>query len=207
MAVIRIESVRRPFDNPEIARLAISVVMRADAMGLLAERSINRLDLSEWERVARDVTRAGVGKGILAEHLGSGAPEPDRFRAMLEHVNEALGASPVPASEWPALQRVLGVDVLARLLGISTVSLRRYLSGVRGTPDDVAVRLHGLALIVGDLAGAYNDAGIRRWFARPRTVLGNRAPADVLTAGWQPDDPGPRRVRGLANALTASPAT
>ncbi len=207
MAVIRIESVRSPFDNPEIARLAISVVMRADAMGLLAERSINRLDLSEWERVARDVTRAGVGKGILAEPLGSGAPEPDRFQAMLEHVNEALGVSPVPALEWPALRRVLGVDVLARLLGISTVSLRRYLSGVRGTPDDVAVRLHALALIVGDLAGAYNDAGIRRWFARPRTVLGNRAPADVLTAGWQPDDPGPRQVRGLANALTASPAT
>lgn len=176
-------------------------------MGLLAERSINRLDLSEWERVARDVTRAGVGKGILAEHFGPGGPEPDRFQAMLEHVNEALGASPVPASEWPALQRVLGVDVLARLLGISTVSLRRYLSGVRGTPDDVAVRLHALALIVGDLAGAYNDAGIRRWFARPRTALGNRAPADVLTAAWQPDDPGPRQVRGLANALTASPAT
>ena len=176
-------------------------------MGLLAERSINRLDLSEWERVARDVTRAGVGKGILAEHLGPGPPEPDRFQAMLEHVNEALGASPVPASEWPALRGVLGVDLLARLLGISTVSLRRYLSGVRRTPDDVAVRLHALALIVGDLAGAYNDAGIRRWFARPRTVLGNRAPADVLTAGWQPDDPGPRQVRGLANALTASPAT
>ena len=98
--------------------------MRADAMGLLAERSINRLDLAEWERAARDVARAGVGKGLLA--TGFGAPEPDRFHALLEHVNEALGASPVPASEWPAL---------ARLLGVSTVSLRRYLSGARKTPD------------------------------------------------------------------------
>ena len=205
MAAIRIESVQSPFDNPEIARLGVSVVMRADAMGLLAERSISRLDLAEWERV--DVARAGVGKGLLATGFGAPAPEPDRFHALLEHVNEALGASPVPASEWPALARVLGVELLARLLGVSTVSLRRYLSGVRKTPDDVAVRLHALALMVGDLAGAYNDVGVRRWFSRPRALLGNRAPVDVLTSGWRPDDPEPRRVRGLASALTASPAT
>ena len=73
-----------------------------------------------------------------------------------------------------------GDDLPARLLRISTVSLRRYLSGAGRTPDDVAVRLHALALIVGDLAGAYDDAGIRRWLARPRTALGNRAAVDVV---------------------------
>ena len=125
---------------------------------------------------------------------------------MRETDEDALSATP-SASEWPALQRVLGVDLLARLLAISTVSLRRYLSGSRTTPDDVAARLDALALIVGDLAGAYNDAGVRRWFVRARTVLGNRAPVDVLTSGWQPEDPELRQVRGLANALTASPAT
>lgn len=176
-------------------------------MGLLAERSIHNLDLAEWRRVAKDVVRAGVGKGIFADHIGEAVPDSNRFQAMLEHVNEALDASPVPASEWPALQRVLGVDLLARLLCISTASVRRYLSGSRTTPDHVAARLHALALVVGDLAGAYNDAGIRRWFARPRTVLGNRAPLDILRSGWRPDDSGPRQVRGLANALTASPAT
>ena len=71
----------------------------------------------------------------------------------------------------------------------------------------VALRLHAVALMVGDLAGAYNDAGIRRWFVRPRSILENRAPVDVLTSRWQPDDPGPQQVRSLANALTASPAT
>ena len=124
---------------------------------------------------------------------------------MFRHVNETLGASPVPASEWPTLERVLGVDLLARLLSVSAVSLRRYVSGGGRTPHDVAVRSHALALMAGDLAGAYNDAGIRRWFARPRSALGNRAPVDVLTAGWHPDDPGPRQVRRLANALTGSP--
>ena len=148
--------------------------------------------------MAQDVTQAGVGKGILVEHFVTAAPESNRPHAMFEHVNKALGASPVPASEWPALQRVLGGDLLACLLRISTVSLRRYLSGAWRTPDDVAVRLHALALIVGDLAGAYDDAGIRRWFARPRTALGSRAPVDLLTAGWQPDDPEVQQVRDLA---------
>ena len=112
----------------------------------------------------------------------------------------------MPASEWPALHRGLGPDLLARLLQISTVSLRRYQSGARKPPDDVAVRLHALALMVDDLAGAYNDAGIRRWFARPRTILDNRAPVDVLTSGWRPEDPGPQQVRSLAKALTSSQA-
>ena len=207
MADVRIEAVESPFDDPEIARLGVSVVMRADAMGLLTARAIHRLDLAEWERVVRDVVRGGVGKGILAGHSGSTAPESNRLRATLRRVNEALDASPVPASEWPAVQRVLGADLLARLLGVSAVSVRRYSSGARRIPDDVAARLHALALMVGDLTGAYNDAGIRRWFTRPRSALGNRAPVEVLTSGWQPDDPEPRRVRSLANALTASPAT
>ena len=125
----------------------------------------------------------------------------------LSDVNKALDVSPVPASEWPTLQRVLGPALLARLLDISPVSLLRYRSGTRMTPDDVGVRLHVLALMVGDLAGAYNDTGVRRWFVRPRTVLQNRAPVDVLTGGWRPEDPGPRQVRALATALTASAAT
>jgi len=207
MADIRIQSVQSPFDDPEVARLGLSVVMRADAMGLLAPRAIDRLDLEEWERVARDVSQAGIGQGLFLGHARATDMDTDRFHAMLQHVNEALDASPVPASEWPALHRVLGSDLLARLLNISRVSLRRYQSGTRATPDDVAARLHALALMVGDLAGAYNDLGIRRWFVRPRTVLGNSAPADILTSGWRPEAPEPQRVRDLAGALTASPAT
>lgn len=205
MADIRIQSVERPFDDPDTARLGIAVLMRADAMGLLPSREIHHLDLTEWQRVADDILRAGVGR-ILA--LASpAAPGSTRFRTMLRDVNEALDASPVPASEWPAMQRALGADLLARLLQISPVSLRRYRSGARTTPDSVAGRLHALALMVGDLAGAYNGAGVRRWFVRPRTVLDNLAPVDVLVPGWGPDDPGPRQVRGLAGALAASPAT
>ena len=66
--------------------------------------------------------------------------------------------------------------------------------------------MHFLALAVGDLAGAYNDIGIRRWFERKRTVLEGRAPAAVLRGKWQPEDPGPLQVRDLARALVASAA-
>ena len=112
-----------------------------------------------------------------------------------------------PAHEWRALQGVLGVELLARLLGISRSSARRYISGRRATPDVVAARLHFLALVVGDLAGAYNDIGVRRWFDRTRERLDGSTPAQALGGEWSPEDDGPRRVRDLAQALASSPAT
>ena len=46
-------------------------------------------------------------------------------------------AFPTPASEWHGVTRVLGGEVLARLLGISSSSVRRYLSGSRATPHEM----------------------------------------------------------------------
>ena len=123
-------------------------------MGLLTARTIEGLDLAEWQRVVRDIVRGGVGKGILAGHSSVAARESNGLRATLRRVSEALDASPVPASEWPVLQSVLGADLLGRLLGISAVSVRRYSSGARTIPDSVAARLHALAMMVGDLGGA-----------------------------------------------------
>lgn len=118
-----------------------------------------------------------------------------------------MEASPVPAAEGPRLDKLLGRELLARLLRVSAVSLRRYLAGERAVPDAVAARLRFLALVAGDLAGAYNDIGVRRWFDRPRSLLDGRRPAELLEVEWQPEDPDPRRVRDLARALVWSPAT
>ena len=118
-----------------------------------------------------------------------------------------MDSSPTPASEWRGVYGVLGGDELARLLGISPSSVRRYLSGSRATPDEIAARLHFVALVIGDLAGAYNDFGVRRWFQRPRKLLGSRSPGHLLSGTWRPEDPGPQRVRDLAAALVHSPAT
>ena len=119
------------------------------------------------------------------------------------------GASPssfrrsAPNSEWRSVARVFDAEHLAPLLGISVSSLRRYQAGTRSTPDDVAARLHFLAMVISDLAGAYNDIGIRRWFQRERTPLDDKTPAAMLTGEWSPEDEGPGRVRQLAQALVS----
>ena len=125
---------------------------------------------------------------------------------VLEKIQGALGETQVPTTEWPALQEVLGAELLASLVGISASSVRRYLADARATPDAVAVRLHFLALVVADLAGAYNDIGVRRWFGRPRKRLGGSSPAHLLVGCWWPDEEGPSRVRELAASLAGSPA-
>ena len=113
----------------------------------------------------------------------------------------ALEASPAPKFEWSGLARVFDDEQLASLLDVSMSSLKRYQSGERTTPDQVAARLHFLALVAGDLAGSYNDIGIRRWLTRKRSLLGGRSPAQLLVSDWDPEDAGPRRVSELAREL------
>ena len=175
-------------------------------MGLLS-RQITCLDDSAMLGLQTGMAEAGIGQAFLSEFHRLPCSNPARLSTLLERINEALDQSPVPAHEWRALQDVLGLELLARLLGISQSSARRYLSGSRSTPDTVAARLHFLAFVVGDLAGAYNDIGVRRWFDRPRRRLDCSTPARTLGARWSPDDEGPRRVRELSRALLSSPIT
>jgi hypothetical protein len=148
---------------------------------------------------------AGIGIRAAERVLQSASAE-DVMRGLHE-LSVALEESPLPKTEWPRLLAVLGRDLLAALTRTSPSSVARYARAERETPDAVAARLHLLALIVGDLAGAYNDIGIRRWFERKRTALDGRSPAQILGGNWDPDADGPRRVRELARSLTASPAT
>ena len=208
MAIIRIRSVQGPFHDPVVAHLSVAVLTRAEAMGLLpGKETIERLDMTVFRRLTEGIAQAGIGNGLLPDLAASSSPNPRQLAVTLQKLNEALDASPTPACEWGGVNRVLGSDALAPLLGISPSSVRRYLSGSRATPDGIAARLHFLALVIGELAGAYNDFGVRRWFQRPRKLLGSRSPAQLLDNTWQPEDPGPQRVRDLAAALVSSPAT
>ena len=206
MTNIRIQSIHSPFDEPKLASAAIAALSRADAMGLLS-RQITRLDNTAMQRLQTGMAEAGIGQNFLPELHRLSRVDPDRLSAVLERINEALDQSPAPAHEWHAVQGTLGLELLARLVGTSQSSARRYRSGSRSTPDTVAARLHFLAFVVGDLAGAYNDIGVRRWFDRPRKRLGGSTPAEAFGEDWSPDDGGPRRVRELARALHSSPVT
>lgn len=206
MENIQIQSVRHPFDDPRLASRAVATLIRADAMGLLP-RKITCLDDSAIRCLGVGLEGAGICRRFLADLRHPLASSPAHLCGVLEGVHDALDHSPAPAAEWPALQEVLGPELLAGLVGVSASSTRRYATGARATPDAIAVRLHFVALVVGDLAGAYNDIGVRRWFQRPRTRLDGDTPAGLLGANWWPDEDGPKRVRELAASLASSPAT
>ncbi len=119
----------------------------------------------------------------------------------LQRLAEALEDCAAPAAEWPAMRAVFGDELLGELLAVSPASLRRYAAAERSTPQEVAERLHWLALVVADLAGAYNDFGMRRWFERPRSQLGGKSPRQMLGRRWGVDSEAAVRVRALASVL------
>jgi hypothetical protein len=202
--MIRIESAAVPFTTPQVAFQAVQALGRADAMGLLpADERIETLDLPSFRKAVRHIHRAGIARNFQLDLTS--LPDSGLERA-LEHLNLALEESPAPEFEWHRMGDVLGLELLSRLLGVSAISIRRYRANGRATPDDVAERLHFLTLLVGDLAGAYNEFGVRQWFARKRAQLDGRAPADLLKGRWKPAQPGPLRVKQLARALVTSPA-
>lgn len=208
MSAIRITSTSEPFDTPGLARQAAGIISKADAMGLLEDLEIQRLDLPSFRAVVGKIAEAGIGAEIQAAlSVPASRIGPPEMGRLLNRLATAIDESPAPQYEWRSLEEIFGTDRLAALLGASPPSVRRYRSGVRSTPDSLAGRLHFLATLVGDLAGAYNEIGIRRWFDRSRSVLDGKAPADFLQGSWDPEAPGQQRLRELARSLAASPAT
>lgn len=201
MALIRLATVESPLDQPALVDPAVGLLRRALALGLLdQDQLVTRLDLELLRLIAQRASAAGIGQDAAIAIL-RGASTPDRLGPLIERLSEALRESPVPDRELPELLRVFPREDLAALAGTTTVSLGRYLARARKWPDELAARIHWLALVVSDLAGAYNDFGIRRWFGRERTQLGGRSPRQVLGADWVPTDPEVEQVRELAASL------
>lgn len=189
--------------SSDVPRLVFEAVRRAEAMGLVESGAVARPDADGARQLAGRIRRAGIAASA-AEHLSNVvAPSPEEVASVLQMIIAALEASPAPKYEWAGVGRVFSLEDLGALLNVSVSSLKRYQSGERDTPDAVAARLHWLALTVGDLAGSYNEIGIRRWFHRKRERLDGRAPAALLRGGWDPDDEGPTRVRQLARELVS----
>lgn len=113
---------------------------------------------------------------------------------VLERALEQNERSPMPAGERPSLLATFGEEGLSLLLGISTSSVRRYAAGTRATPQDVADRLHVLALVVADLGGApvggydglraspaaWSRSGVAVQLARRSRASADRLPGSAL---------------------------
>ena len=204
----RTKSTLDPLAVPAVAHAAAEMVRKAHALGLIDEApDFAVLTYPDVKRAVLRVRQAGIGERAAADVVRAGPEDTDVLAERLNEIGALLDESPLPETEWPRILEIFDRDQLAALLGLSPSSIVRYAGNERRTPDEVAARLHFLALIIGDLAGAYNKIGIRRWFDRRRTLLKGRAPAQVLRGGWQPEDAGPASIRELARSLVASPAT
>jgi hypothetical protein len=198
MQQIHIGSVAEPFSAPQVLELACALIARAQVMGFLPHDlgETVRLDRGLINDIVDELQRAGVAAAPTARlRRGSKA---DLIAALRETV-DAVDASPWPEGEWANARELLGDDLLRRALGdVSAISLRRYASGERTTPDPVASRLHLVARILSSLVGSYNDYGVRRWFQRPRAQLDGAAPIEILGGG---DEEQIARVITLSDAL------
>lgn len=177
-----------------------------ESMGLLSA-DVDRLDRSTLLDIAETAARAGIAQIDAARLLSEEQLDPATVRTFLERLGDSLRESPMPELELASLLDLFPHGELGTLLGASESSLRRYASGARRPPDDIAARAHYLSIVVGYLRGAYNDIGVRRWFQRPRKMLDGRTPAQLLRGKWSPDSERAQRVHELARALTAAPTT
>lgn len=195
-----------PFSASDASAAAARVIAFAATIGLLEDVSVRALDLPTWTRVVRRLRDLGIGKIRVAATSPQYGTRSEELVRSIDVIYDAIEASPMPGSEWRSMRELLKDELLERLVNVSRQSIQRYFRGERETPQKVADRLHTVALIASDLAGSYNEFGIRRWFERPRAQLAGKAPAEVLKGDWNPDADGPRRVRALAAALSGAMA-
>ena len=213
MRNLHISSVEPAFEPAPVLSGLIGLVSRVAAMGLLRGKPIERLDADAVKRVL-DALQSGGLIGTHRARLGAmlrpTSPKSESLDDAIEAIRQIIAVleeSPVPHTEWPAMRELFGDEPLADLLGISASSLKRYAGKERETPAKIAERLHWVAMVVADLAGSYNDFGMRRWFERSRSQLDGRSPRKVLGAEWSPSDPAAQRVRALAASLVGAGAT
>ena len=212
MTEIRFDAVSDPPALLPLAHKLAGLFTRSAAMGLLTGPTITRLDAAAVNRLVKSLQRHGIARTAsvgLAPLMGEGARPLNAVAARsleqrIDQVAEALEASAAPLAEWPAMREVFGDEMLGELLELSSSSLKRYAAGQRTTPPPVVARLHWLAMLVADLAGAYNNFGIQRWFARPRAQLGGVSPRALLGEQWQVDDEPAQRLSQLASALSGA---
>jgi hypothetical protein len=200
--------------HPGLAQRLVGLFNRSAAMGLLTGPAVMGLEPASIRNLVADLQQHGLAGGAAVALAPLLRKQPAQWDSATEHALEqrldqmaqALEDSPTPATEWPAMRTVFGDELLAGLLRLSASSLRRYATGQRTTPDTTAARLHWLAMVASDLAGAYNHAGMRRWFERPRAQLDGRSPGNALGVDWHADDAAALQVRALAAALSGAQA-
>ncbi len=208
MSKVQKPSIHNPLDS-RVILAAIEFILKAEAMGLVKEPvdTLN-LNLDSIIDVARSVVNEGLGRRIVIDPLRWQDYEANDLRLKLNALCEVLEQSPIPEKEWPKVRELLTDSLLIGMLHISEPSLRRYTQGDRQTTDPVIMKLHWLALVLGDLLGSYNEMGARNWFIRARKSFNGKTPFQMLSAkDWNPDDEEPRKIREFVKSLNGAMGT
>ena len=100
-----------------------------------------------------------------------------------------------------SLEDVLGLGLLASLLGISTDKLQEYVKDITTIPEIILQRLVFIIEVVEILRDACNPLGIPQWFTRERVQLNGRSPAQIFQREWNPSDPESLKVLELASSI------
>ena len=202
MTLLRLHSAEHPFDDVRVAGQAARLLALVEATGAWQLSGIvEQLDLPLFQDALSSLGAVGVAASAALEAEGYAQKPSEDFARWISHLRDVVVSSPIPDTELPKLDALFKTEPLAGLLGIGASSLRRYLADERRVPDDVANRVHLVTRIVGDLAGFYNERGIRHWFTRPRAQLHGRTPADVLHEAWDSEEDAADRVVDLAAEL------
>lgn len=131
--------------------------------------------------------------------------------AFLSHIQEPLGpVEPVHVSEeHVALMKsgLLPIDATRLLLGDQLISRVTGLSKDSPPTVEVNTRLEAVATICELLKGTLSEAGVRRWWIKPRYKLQGKAPADYLSWAWTPEELSFRMVVDLAESDAGFAAT
>jgi hypothetical protein len=205
--MLQIHSIAEPFrSDRHLADLALRLLSRAEFVSCIPAGTVHGvLDAEVIRSVGRCLAQAHMPTSRWA-FVNEKDVSASRWLEAVVAMSEQIDMSPQPAGEWGPALGTLGEDMLAEVLGVSVSSVRRYSAGNRNTPQDVAERLHFVAMLLADLAGSYNDYGIRRWFNRPRAALDGRRPIDLLGPNFDPDGEAAKRVQELASSLIAAGA-
>lgn len=209
MASIQIESIEEPFSTDrDLTNQAFRLLLRAQFVGCLPGDDVTALGPKAMRSVGLCMNRRKLPTNRWAFLLAGSEKDlsPSRWLEALSAMNDQIEMSPLPDGEWTPVVDALGEDLVADVLGISVSSVRRYLAKSRPTPQAVAERLHFIALLLADLAGSYNEYGLRRWFRRQRDALGGRRPVELLGVDFDPDGTDADALRSLAASLAGAVA-
>lgn len=212
MTALQFESIEEPFrSHADLAEVALRALYTAAFLGAAPHPAHPVLG---WDLLLAVSDSLGSGKttlvGLQLKEASTRAwsrgtsEQIAGARRLIERLLAEAEASPRPAGEWQPVLSTLDEELVARLVGASPSSIRRYSSGDRETPQAVAERLHFIALVLAELAGSYNEYGMRRWFTRPRSALDRRSPADLMGKDFDPDGPDGERIRRLAESLRSA---